>query len=176
MLETDNIAIPSISTTPDEYDSYKFTLPAKYKEMAKEELREDESIRTHALAQLREWIAKHPHIKKCRTGAGKWILIDWNIFLIDLKFSDAVFLLRFLRTKKYSVQPACEMLEKYLAVRQLFPQWFMNLDPADPAIDEIIGSGYLFPLPERDEYGRKNFCKTFFLKIVLKFWKSFKDV
>lgn len=47
------------------------------------------------------------------------------------------------------------MLEKYLAVRQLFPQWFTNLDPEDPAIDEIIESGYLFPLPERDEHGRR---------------------
>lgn len=68
VLETQSIAIPSISTTPDEYDSYKFTLSDKYKEMAMEELREDESIRTHALAQLRDWIAKHPNIKKCRTG------------------------------------------------------------------------------------------------------------
>lgn len=80
--------------------------------------------------------------------------------------SDAVFLLRFLRTKKYSVQPACEMLEKYLAVRQLFPQWFMNLDPADPDIDAIIESGYLFPLPERDEHGRKWFTEIWDVNVA----------
>jgi hypothetical protein len=68
VLKTQNLSIPSICTTPEEYDSYKFTLPAKYKEIAKEELREDDAIRTHALSQLRDWIAKHPHIKRCRTG------------------------------------------------------------------------------------------------------------
>lgn len=63
--------------------------------------------------------------------------------------------MRFLRTKKYSVPVACELLEKYLTVRQLFPNWFQKLDINDPALEEIIDSGYLFPLPERDEHGRR---------------------
>lgn len=103
--------------------------------MAKEELREDENLRTQALTQFREWIAKHPNIKRCRT--------------------DAPFLLRFLRTKKFSVPVACELLEKYLTVRQMFPHWFQKLDIEDPAISAIIDSGYLFPLPERDAEGRR---------------------
>lgn len=64
-------------------------------------------------------------------------------------------MLRFLRTKKCSVPVACELLEKYLTVRQVFPQWFQHLDINDPAIDAIIDSGYLFPLPQRDEHGRR---------------------
>lgn len=36
--------------------------------MAKVELREDEETRNHALATMREWIAKHPDIINCRTG------------------------------------------------------------------------------------------------------------
>lgn len=36
--------------------------------LAKVELREDEETRNHALATLREWIAKHPDIVSCRTG------------------------------------------------------------------------------------------------------------
>ncbi|KAG5681022.1 hypothetical protein PVAND_010488 [Polypedilum vanderplanki] len=135
MLEAENPSIPNLETKPSEYDSYQCSLPSKFKDIAKEELREDESVRTQALAQFREWIAKHPQIKKCRT--------------------DAPFLLRFLRTKKFSVPVACELLEKYLTVRQLFPQWFQKLDINDPAIEEIINSGYLFPLPERDEQGRR---------------------
>ncbi|XP_070496024.1 clavesin-1 [Chironomus tepperi] len=135
MLETEILPIPSLETKPSEYDSYQCSLSSKFKDIAKEELREDESVRTQALAQFREWIAKHPHIKKCRT--------------------DAPFLLRFLRTKKFSVPVACELLEKYLSVRQLFPQWFQKLDINDPAIEAIVDSGYLFPLPERDEHGRK---------------------
>ena len=37
----------------------------------------------------------------------------------------------------------------------MFPHWFKNLDINDPALNEIIDSGYLFPLPERDEFGRR---------------------
>lgn len=122
-------------TNDTEFDPYVCTLNSQFKKIAKDELREDENIRTQALAQFREWIAKHPHIKKCRT--------------------DAVFLLRFLRVKKFSLQPACEMLEKYLTIRQLYPQWFRNLDIEDKALEEIIDKGYVVPLLERDEYGRQ---------------------
>lgn len=64
-------------------------------------------------------------------------------------------MLRFLRTKKYSVPVACELLEKYLTVRQIFPHWFKNLDINDPALEAILDSGYLFPLPQREEHGRR---------------------
>lgn len=69
MLEAENnLSIPNLETKRDEYDSYQCTLSAKFKDIAKEELREDESVRSQSLSQFREWIAKHPHIKKCRTG------------------------------------------------------------------------------------------------------------
>lgn len=42
-----------------------------------------------------------------------------------------------------------------MTVRQVFPNWFQNLDINDPALEEIIDSGYLFPLPDRDEHGRR---------------------
>lgn len=135
VLETEPIPAPSLSTTPDTFDPYVCNLSSKFKNTALEELREDENIRTQALQQFREYIAKHPHIKRCRT--------------------DAVFLLRFLRTKKFSVSAACEMLERYLTIRQLYPQWFRHLDIEEPDLSEIIDSGYLVPLPERDEHGRQ---------------------
>lgn len=37
-------------------------------EIAKNELREDESRKDQALVQFRDWIGKHPAIKYCRTG------------------------------------------------------------------------------------------------------------
>lgn len=135
MLQAETVPSLVIGKSPDEYDPYVCNLSAQTKKVAKEELREDDNIRTQALAQFREWLAKHPHIKKCRT--------------------DAVFLLRFLRTKKFSVPAACEMLEKYLTIRQLYPQWFQNLDIEDKDLNGIIDSGYLVPLPERDELGRQ---------------------
>ncbi|XP_022225295.1 clavesin-1 [Drosophila obscura] len=139
MLETEVLQQPKLNgpmASGGDYDyPYVCGLSADMKVVAKEELHEDENIRRQALAQFREWIDKHPHIRKCRT--------------------DAVFLLRFLRTKKFSVPSACEMLERYLTIRQLFPQWFQHLDINDPAINEIFENGYLVPLPQRDAIGRQ---------------------
>lgn len=42
------------------------------------------------------------------------------------------------------------MLERYLIIRQLYPNWFRNLDCEDPDLAEIINAGYLVPLPERE--------------------------
>lgn len=50
---------------------------------------------------------------------------------------------------------ACEMLEKYLIIRQLYPQWFQKLDIEDPDILNILETGYLVPLMERDDKGRQ---------------------
>uniref|UniRef100_A0A182SWV0 CRAL-TRIO domain-containing protein n=1 Tax=Anopheles maculatus TaxID=74869 RepID=A0A182SWV0_9DIPT len=108
----------SVEKCPASYEPYEFTLPDRYRKLAKEELREDDEIREQSLAQMRDWIAKHPYIRKCRT--------------------DASFLLRFLRFRKYSVPKACEALERYLAMRQTFPEWFKNLDCNDPAMKEML--------------------------------------
>lgn len=135
MLETEPVPSVLKSQSADSFDPYECSLSPNFRKMAKEELREDDSMRAQSLAQFREWIAKHPHIKTCRT--------------------DSKFLLRFLRVKKFSVPMACEMLEKYLTIRQLYPQWFQKLDIEDKALEEIIDMGYLVPLPERDEYGRQ---------------------
>jgi len=117
------------------YDEYKTTLDADTLETARLELREDDSTREQALEQFRHWIEKHSAIKKCRT--------------------DSVFLLRFLRTKKFSLPMAQEMLEHYLTIRQLYPHWFQKLDIEDPELEALVDSGYLVPLLKRDKHGRK---------------------
>ncbi|XP_014228618.1 clavesin-2 [Trichogramma pretiosum] len=114
---------------------YQCGLSSQAQAVAKQQLREDEATRKHALEQFREWIRQHPRIKRCRT--------------------DAVFLLRFLRTKKFSLPQAQEMLERYLTIRQTYPDWFQNLDIEDPGIEAIIDAGYLVPLLLRDEQGRR---------------------
>ncbi|XP_053674571.1 retinaldehyde-binding protein 1-like [Anopheles nili] len=108
----------SVDKCPKDYDEYKFTLPELYRDLAKEELREDDSVREKALAEMRQWIVENPHIRKCRT--------------------DAKFLLRFLRFRQFSVPMACEALERYLAVRELYPSWFKNLDCNEPIMKEIF--------------------------------------
>ncbi|XP_052860453.1 retinaldehyde-binding protein 1-like [Anopheles cruzii] len=123
----------SVEKRPESYEKYEFTLPELYRNLAKEELREDDNIREQSLEQMREWIAKHPYIRKCRT--------------------DASFLLRFLRFRKYSVPAACEALERYLAMRATFPQWFQNLDYQEPAMREMLKDGVFARLGE-DKSGR----------------------
>jgi CRAL/TRIO, N-terminal domain len=56
-------------------------------------------------------------------------------------FLDSVFLLRFLRSRKFSVPQAQELLERYLAIRQTYPHWFRNLDVNESAVLEIIDAG-----------------------------------
>ncbi len=36
---------------------------------------------------------------------------------------------------------AQEMLERYLAIRQLYPHWFKNLDVMDPKLSDILDAG-----------------------------------
>lgn len=114
---------------------YKCSLGPDAQAVARTVLREDEATREQALEQFRDWILKHPTIKRCRT--------------------DPLFLLKFLRTKKFSVPMAQDMLERYLTVRQLYPEWFQKLDINDPDIEAIIDSGYIVPLPQKDENGRQ---------------------
>ncbi|XP_049542728.1 retinaldehyde-binding protein 1-like [Anopheles darlingi] len=102
-------------------DKYTFTLPELYREIAKEELRETDQVREVAITQMREWIVRNKHIHKCRT--------------------DASFLLRFLRANKFSVPMACEGLERYLAVREMYPGWFKHLDIMEPATQILLKDG-----------------------------------
>ncbi|KAJ8869341.1 hypothetical protein PR048_030916 [Dryococelus australis] len=128
---------------PLDDDGHQSSLDGATKEVASTELREDEATRATAIQQLREWVLKHPAIKKCRT--------------------DSVFLLRFLRTKKFSVPLAQEMLERYLTFRQLYPHWFRGLDVDEPVIREIIQTGLFQPFNEVDLDQKTNImlCTSF---------------
>lgn len=46
----------------------QYNLSEEFQRKASNELREDVTRRTQALAQFREWIEKQSHIKKCRSG------------------------------------------------------------------------------------------------------------
>ncbi|XP_014294337.1 retinaldehyde-binding protein 1 [Halyomorpha halys] len=116
-------------------ESYGKELPEEVNKLAKEDLREDDLLKKQSLDRMREWLAKSSEIKFCR--------------------DDAPFLLRFLRSRKYSIPQAQEMLERYLAIRQLYGEWFRQLDPTDPKMSALIDSGYCFPLIEKDEFGRR---------------------
>ncbi|XP_017770676.1 PREDICTED: alpha-tocopherol transfer protein-like [Nicrophorus vespilloides] len=118
-----------------EADEYECKLSEETQKIAKEELREDNNARVQALASMREWIIQNPKIINCRL--------------------DARFLLRFLRSKKFSVLQAQEALQRYLLLRQSFGIAFNNLDITIPMMEDLTDLGYLFASPKRDSKGRR---------------------
>lgn len=45
------------------------------------------------------------------------------------------------------------MMEEFLIAMQTYPEWFENLTYDNIKLKELYDSGYIFPLPERDENG-----------------------
>lgn len=117
------------------YEPYEFTLSEKYRKIAELELNETDAVRDQSLKLMREWIAKNPKIKTCRT--------------------DARFLLGYLRARKFSVPSACARLESHLTTKQTNPQWFQNLTINDPRVRGVLQSGWVVVLPEHDDFGRQ---------------------
>lgn len=114
--------------------TYKFTLSEQFRSIAKKELREeDDGVRLEAINQLRDWIVKNPAIKHCRT--------------------DDIFLLKFLRFRKFSVHQAGESIERYLAARQKMSQWFKGTDPTMAPLCSILDDCPITVLG-RDDEGR----------------------
>lgn len=105
--------------------------------VAEHELGETPSTRLKALKELREWIASEGSRLDC------------------LKDVPDTFLLRFLRMQKTDAKKASTVLDNYVRFRKNSPEWFENLDIQDERISELILSGYLFVLPQRDASGRR---------------------
>ncbi|CAO1439552.1 unnamed protein product [Diamesa serratosioi] len=125
----------SKSITP--VDEYVFTLSKELEELAEKELGETEQVRNNAIKELRDWTMKNPRIIKTRL--------------------DAVWLLRFLRFKKFDIALAKEAIERYLIFRQgsYGKDWFEHLDILRPSTEKLLDDGYLLVLPNRDSKGRK---------------------
>ena len=116
-------------------DDYVCTLPLETQEIAKRELREDDSTRRQSLESMRNWIMKNPRIKNCRL--------------------DSKFLLRFLRFTKFHVVQAEEVLERYLLLRQTYSTGFQEADYKNPRIEGLIDEGLVLISPKLDKLGRK---------------------
>ncbi|XP_023933640.1 alpha-tocopherol transfer protein-like isoform X2 [Lingula anatina] len=118
--------------------TYQCTLDDEALETAKRELNEDPIERASQIETLRNWVKQQPHLR-ART--------------------DDNFLLSFLRPSKFSQLRAQEKLDNYYTMRSVpdkgVPEWFENLDPADPKLIELLEMKVLFPLPGRDDKGRK---------------------
>jgi len=125
----------SSTTTTNADCDYKCNLSYELKLLASRELGEDDRQRQQSLQQFKQWIEKTAYIQNCRT--------------------DANFLLRFLRVKKFNMLLAQETLEKYIEMRQENSSWFLNTSLQDPLVNDLINKGVAFALPQRDNEGRR---------------------
>ncbi|CAH2036011.1 unnamed protein product, partial [Iphiclides podalirius] len=116
-------------------DQYECPLSADTMAIALEQLRETASARSQALDALRSWMEQNPKLLAVRM--------------------DANFLLRFLRTKKFSVPMAQEAIERYMLLRQSWGIAFNQLDHTLPSMAELIDLGYIFVSPHKDKAGRR---------------------
>lgn len=114
---------------------YTFEVAPMYQEIALKYLHENDNIRAQALTQFREWIIKDPNIKSCRM--------------------DSVFLLKFLRTKKFNIPSALQILKEYLSIFVLYPKWFTKMCASETRLIQLFLDGVFIPLAERDEDGRQ---------------------
>ncbi|KAL3275957.1 hypothetical protein HHI36_020691 [Cryptolaemus montrouzieri] len=104
-------------------------------ELAKTEIEENDKIKEQCLQQLKEWISQNGDIENCLT--------------------DDNFLLRFLRTRKYSLFMAEQMILKYLNFRKKFVRYMGMMDYLEPNVNDLMSNGYLFASPFRDSEGRR---------------------
>lgn len=134
-------------------NAYECTLSKETQQISKEELREDKNTRDQALEQIRNWIKLNPRIQNCRLGETIFFLFFPSIFALseiyrvqklncrDFRSTDARFLLRFLRCKKFNVPMAEEAIERYLLLRQVYHPAFNNLDITEPTMEELLSLG-----------------------------------
>lgn len=113
----------------------------KLSKIARTELRElNEQTREEALRQMRDWLKQNNDVKNVR--------------------EDPSFLLRFLRTKKYSLLMAQQQLLKYLNLRRVLRNYVSGLDFLSPNLQHLVSQGYMFVSPMRDSKGRRVIIST----------------
>jgi len=82
----------------------------------------------------------------------------WDIIKNDGKLTipkDDIFLLRFIRAKKYNSELVYQSLKKYYEARRKFPKQFENFFPSN--YRNVLESGVIALLKHRDELQRKTF-------------------
>lgn len=113
----------------------------KLSKIARDELRElNEQTREESLRQMREWLKQNKDVRNVR--------------------EDQSFLLRFLRTKKYSILMAQQQLLKYLNLRRVLRNYVTGLDFLSPNLQHLVNQGYMFVSPLRDKKGRRVVIST----------------
>ncbi|XP_076306745.1 clavesin-2-like isoform X2 [Tachypleus tridentatus] len=102
---------------------------------AKDELNEHPEERQKAIQVMRELIQTRPDVGFLRT--------------------DAAFILRFLRARKFDVQKAFSLYTQYFVYRQKHPSLFKSFNASDLGIKQALLDGFPGVLPNPDHQGRR---------------------
>lgn len=69
--------------------------------------------------------------------------------------SDDVFLLQFLRTRKYMMDKVFHTFEHYINAQKKYAKWFDIQEKDNERMMKLYHAGYIYPLAERDEDGKR---------------------
>jgi len=120
-------------TKIDKTAKYVCTLSEELLEKAKKELNEDPARREDDIEALRQWMLKQRYIN------GR---------------TDDVFLLKFLRNCKFSIERAKEKIDNYYTMKTAIPEWYSGTDINDPMLLDVLRAGVFVPIGY-DHLGRR---------------------
>ncbi|KAM0729321.1 Retinol-binding protein pinta [Formica fusca] len=107
-------------------------LTVEQKEYAAKVLNETDENRENAIAEIKRWIQES-----------------------DLRSrTDDFFILRFLRTCKFNIENTKKRLQNFQKLRANHPEWYANIDPLHPKLQELLDLGICLPLRKLDDQGR----------------------
>ncbi|XP_011704764.1 PREDICTED: alpha-tocopherol transfer protein-like [Wasmannia auropunctata] len=106
-------------------------LTSEDKKYAAEHLTETDENREDAIAEIRCWIEDE-------------LRIQIDNFLI----------LRFLRVGKFNLEKTKTRIQNYCKQRSALPEWYLNKDPFQPELQELLDIGVCLPLRKLDSRGR----------------------
>jgi hypothetical protein len=73
---------------------------------------------------------------------GHFYLFTWQLNAYAILIIDAIFLLKFLRGCKYSLEKAKKKMDLTLTLRSALPEFFSGWDPMSPENQEALSLGY----------------------------------
>ncbi|XP_011705811.1 PREDICTED: alpha-tocopherol transfer protein-like, partial [Wasmannia auropunctata] len=78
----------------------------------------------------------------------------FNFKVILNLYLDDFLILRFLRVCKFNIEKTKIRMRNYYKQRSDLPEWYMNKDPFQPELQELLNMGLVLPLRKLDSRGR----------------------
>ncbi|XP_018374443.1 PREDICTED: alpha-tocopherol transfer protein-like [Trachymyrmex cornetzi] len=113
------------------YAQHKLT--NEEKRYAAAHLNETDETRENAIKEIKRWLEQSD---------------DLHVRIDDF------FILRFLRVCKFNLEKTKIRIRNYYKQRSDLPEWYTNIDPFRPELQELLDLGYYLPLRKPDNQGR----------------------